>query len=95
MIAVVTVPLSIVAAALILRAVRSEMNALVFAGLAAALTSWSMRQSRRRPRAPAAAEQQFEPDPVGPGVGRQGWIATRRALVYATVIIVLAIVPRR
>jgi Cu/Ag efflux pump CusA len=94
-VAVLTVPLSIVTAALILRALGHEMNALVLAGLAAALTIvvdeavTPADHALRRLR-----EQQFEPEPesVPESVG-QGWIATRRALVYATVIIGLAIVP--
>ena len=94
-VAVITVPLSIITAALILRALGQEMNALVFAGLAAALTVvvdeavTPADHALRRLR-----EQQFEPEPesVQESVG-QGWTATRRPLVYATVIIGLVIMP--
>ena len=71
------------------------MNALVFAGLAAALTIvvdeavTPADHALRRLR-----EQQFEPEPESvPESVAQGWTATRRPLVYATVIIGLAIVP--
>ncbi len=94
-VAVLTVPLSIVTAALILRALGQEMNALVLAGLAAALTIvvdeavTPVDHALRRLR-----EQQFEPEPESvPESVSQGWIATRRALVYATLVIGLAIVP--
>jgi Cu/Ag efflux pump CusA len=94
-VAVITMPLSMLTAALILRALGLEMNALVFAGLAAALTVvvdeavTPTEHAFRRLR-----EQRFEPEPepVAESVA-QGWIGTRRALVYATMIIGLAIVP--
>ena len=94
-VAVITVPLSVITAALILRALGQEMNALVLAGLAAALTIvvdeavTPADHALRRLR-----EQQFEPEPESvPESVAQGWTATRRPLVYATVIIGLAIVP--
>ena len=76
-VAVITVPLSIIIAALILRALGQEMNALVLAGLAAALTVvvdeavTPADHALRRLR-----EQQFEPEPesvpesVAPGLDR-------------------------
>ncbi len=95
LVTVITVPLALVTALLILRGFGYDLNALTLAGLAAALTivvdeaitpvDYAMRRLR---------DQQFELEPESAAQSvAQGWIGTGRALVYATLVIGLALLP--
>ena len=95
LVALVTVPLSLVVAALLLRLLGYGFNAMVFAGLAAALAvvvdeavapSDLVVQRLRQRRLDGTPERLSE-------VVREASSEVRRPLTYATLIVVLAIVP--
>ncbi len=95
LIAVLTVPLSLVAAAVILWLLGHSFNALVFAGLAAAVAvvvdeavASSERLLHRLRERASSAEQGSVSSVVG-----EASVEARRPLIYATLIALLAIVP--
>jgi Cu/Ag efflux pump CusA len=95
LVAVVTVPLSLITAVLVLRLLGQELNALIFAGLAAAATiliDEAVAPPDHVVRRLREQEEAIEPEPVVSSI-TQAWAATRRPLIYATIVVGLAIVP--
>jgi Cu/Ag efflux pump CusA len=94
-VAVVTVPLSLITAVLVLQLIGQELNALIFAGLAAAVTilvDEAVAPPDHVVRRLRDQENVIEPEPVASSI-TQAWAATRRPLIYATIVVGLAILP--
>ena len=95
LVAVVTVPLSLITAVLVLRLLGQELNALIFAGLAAAATiviDEAVAPPDHVVRRLREQEDVIEPEPMVSSI-TQAWAATRRPLIYATIVVGLAILP--
>ena len=93
--AVVTVPLSLITAVLVLRLLGQELNALIFAGLAAAATiviDEAVAPPDHVVRRLREQEHVIEPEPVISSI-TQAWAAIRRPLMFATIVAGLAILP--
>jgi Cu/Ag efflux pump CusA len=95
LIALVTVPLSLITAALVLQLLGQGFNALIFAGLAAAVAivvDEAIAPTDQVMRGLRPGVTGADPEPLSAVVGEAS-AGARRPLIYATLVAALAIVP--